>query len=153
MQHGIGGDILLLAGRYRRCGKLPCMGQPTGRFKGIPLDDYLRGSNRDVALGQLHTQLRVLGDDLLRKGRARCGKTVQVGSFLVEADILALLEVAGSPKAWGYFSLAPQPSMLSCMGVKVFHRKSRVLTTRFLPPKMPSMSDVMLGFPDKPEPM
>ena len=43
--------------------------------------------------------------------------------------------------------------MFSCMGVKVFHWKSRVLTTRFLPPKMPSMSDVMLGLPDNPEPM
>ena len=55
------------------------------------------------------------------------------------------MEVAGSPKACGYFSLAPQPSMFSSMGVKVFHWKSRVFTTGFFPPKIPSMSEVIFG--------
>lgn len=63
------------------------------------------------------------------------------------------MEVAGSPRACGYFGLAPQPSMLSCMGVKVFHWKSRVLMMGFLPPKIPSMSEQMLGCPDSPDPM
>ena len=61
--------------------------------------------------------------------------------------------VAGSPNACGYFSLLPQPSMLSCMGVNVFHWKSRMFTSMFLPPKMPSISLVILGCPASPEPI
>ena len=63
------------------------------------------------------------------------------------------MEVAGSPKACGYFSFDPQQSMFSSIGVQVFHWKSRVFITRFLPPKIPSMSDVMFGCPESPEPM
>ena len=61
--------------------------------------------------------------------------------------------VAGSPSASGYLGLLPQPSMLSSMGVNVFHWNSRTLTGRFFPPKMPSTSDVMLGWPESPEPI
>lgn len=64
-----------------------------------------------------------------------------------------LIDAAGSPRMWGYFGLAPQPSMLSCIGVKVFHWKSRTFTGMFRPPKMPSMSDEMFGCPERPEPM
>ena len=39
------------------------------------------------------------------------------------------------------------------IGVQVFHWKSRVFITRFLQPKIPSMSDVMFGCPESPEPI
>src|SRR5699024_12052999 len=64
-----------------------------------------------------------------------------------------LMEVAGSPKACRYFSFDPQPSMFSSIGVQVFHWKSRVFIAKFLPPKIPSMSDVMFGCPESPEPI
>ena len=61
--------------------------------------------------------------------------------------------VAGSPRALGYFGLAPHPSMLSCIGENAFHWKSRIFTIWFLPPNMPSMSLVMLPMPDSPAPI
>ena len=63
------------------------------------------------------------------------------------------MEVAGSPNACGYLGFAPHPSMFNCIGVNAFHSKSRTLTGMFFPPKIPSMSEVMFGCPDSPEPI
>ena len=63
------------------------------------------------------------------------------------------MEAAGSPRMSGYFGVLPQPSMLSCIGVNVFHWNSLMFTGMLFPPKIPSMSEVMLGCPDSPDPM
>lgn len=37
--------------------------------------------------------------------------------------------------------------------VNVFHWKSRILTAAFFPPKIPSISEQIFGWPDRPEPI